>query len=52
MKRKASVKDRIKGVRLAHLILSLGWEGAAKYLQGLTPEEKKDYFTDQKDPKS
>jgi hypothetical protein len=35
-------------MRLSHLILSLGWEGAQEYLAKLSPDEKKRYFAPQR----
>jgi hypothetical protein len=41
---KPSVTNKIRALRLAHLVQSLGWEGAMEYVKTLTPEEKKHYF--------
>jgi hypothetical protein len=46
------VKDKVKGLRLSHLVLSLGWDGAREYLAKLSPEEKKDYFISPKEERN
>lgn len=42
---KPTVKNKIKMLRLSHLVQSLGWDGAREYLASLPPEEKADYFS-------
>ena len=44
-----AIRDKIRALRLSHLVQSLGWDGAREYLAKLTPEEKKDYFSPRKD---
>lgn len=46
--REPSIKNKVKALRLSHLVLSLGWEGARTYLSTLSPEETKEYFADPK----
>lgn len=43
-----TVKDKINALRLAHLVLSLGWNGAMERVARMTPEDKKHYLSPSK----
>ena len=39
-----TTKDKIKALRLSHLVLSLGLDGAQAHLKALSPKERAHYF--------
>jgi hypothetical protein len=45
---KVSVKDKQRALRQAFVVQSLGWQGALDYFARLTPEQKREYFSEVK----
>lgn len=47
-KPKLTVADKQRALRQAFVVQSLGWKGALDYFASLTPEQKRDYFSESK----
>lgn len=44
-------RNKLRMLRLSHLVLSLGWEGAQEFIAKLDPSEKREYFAPKPKPK-